>query len=161
MGGGTVPSKSRWLVQSSCVEGQTLRAATWLRLGRKREDSLVVVSAYLRPVSATRTQADWQPTWQLCLRTFCTGNKSQQRWWWWRLQRTHWSPRCRSKRAITSPTIREVTKDAQGASLVETLSECSPAWNRTGPDQNILATARSMSVVDYMLAPLGSEVPQR
>jgi hypothetical protein len=30
---------------------------------------------------------------------------SQQRWWW-RLQRTHWSPRCRSKRAITSPTRR-------------------------------------------------------
>jgi hypothetical protein len=53
-----------------------------------------------------------------------------------RIQRTHWSPRCRSKRAITSPTIREVTKDAQGASLVETLSECSlfSLANRTGPD---------------------------
>jgi hypothetical protein len=40
---------------------------------------------------------------------------------------------------------------------VETLSECSlfSLANRTGQTQNILATARSMSVVDYMLGPAG------
>jgi hypothetical protein len=63
MGGGTgFLSKSRWLraVQLRW-KGKRYAQATWLRLkGRKREDSLVVVSAYLRPVSATRTQADWQ-----------------------------------------------------------------------------------------------------
>jgi hypothetical protein len=56
-------------VQSSCVEGQTLRASDVAQRSQEGRP-LVVVSAYLRPVSATRTQADWQPTWQLCLRTF-------------------------------------------------------------------------------------------
>jgi endonuclease/exonuclease/phosphatase family metal-dependent hydrolase len=44
----------------AALKGKRYAQATWLRQGRKREDSLVVVSAYLRPVSATRTQADWQ-----------------------------------------------------------------------------------------------------
>jgi hypothetical protein len=47
--------------------------------------------------------------------------------------------------------IREVTKDAQGASLVETLSECSSAW-QTGQAQTriYLPPHAGMSVVDYM-----------
>jgi hypothetical protein len=61
MGGGTGLVKVEMVGCSpAALKGKRYAQATAPPKGRKREDSLVVVSAYLRPVSATRTQADWQ-----------------------------------------------------------------------------------------------------
>ena len=141
-------------------KGKKYAQATWLRLkGRKREDSLVVVSAYLRPVSTTRKQADWQSDLAALSQDIL-----------------HWQDKkmtvvvlgdfnARIGRQGTEghmpspvPQFGEVTKDAQGASLVEKLSKCSlfSLANRAGPEPEYTCHhTQGMSIVDYMLGPAG------
>jgi hypothetical protein len=137
----------------AALEGQTLRASVARLKGRKREDSLVVVSAYLRPVGSANSgglATDLAALSQDILR-----QQSQQRWY--AETSTHaLVAKVQKQTRHHQSHNSEVTKDAQGASLVETLSECS-LFNRTGPDPEYTChRTQGMSVVDYMLAPLGS-----
>jgi hypothetical protein len=155
MGGGTgFLVKSRWLGAVQ-LRWRTLRASDVAPPKRSQEGRpLVVVSAYLRPVSATRTQADWQSDLAALSQDILHWQQKSATVVVCEIQRTHWSPRCRSKRAITSPNSEGT--DAQGASLVETLSECSLfSLDRTGPDPEYTCHRTQASVVDYW-APLGS-----
>jgi hypothetical protein len=91
-------------------------------------------------VSATRTQADWQSDLAALSQDILHWQQSQQRWWCGDFN-ARIGRQGAEANAITSPNS-EVTKDAQGASLVETLSECMFSLTGQAQTQNILATAR-------------------
>jgi exonuclease III len=138
-------------------KGQKFDQATWVRMKSKsRQNSIVLVSAYVRPVSPTRSHADFAEDlnaltvdieyWQRNNTVVVCGDFNA------RIGRQGADAPTNS----VIPQFGETTRDAQGATLVDLMNTTGmfSLANRTGPDTKFTCIrTQGQSVVDYFMGP--------
>jgi exonuclease III len=138
-------------------KGQKFDQATWVRMKSKsKQNSIVLVSAYVRPISQTRSHADFA-------NDLVALTEDIEHW-----QRKNTVVVCGDfnarigRQGAESPTnsvvpqFGEITRDAQGATLVDLMNTTGlfSLANRTGPEtQFTCIRTQGQSVVDYFLGP--------
>ena len=138
-------------------KGQKFDQATWIRLKSKsKQNSIVLVSAYVRPISQTRSHVDFAndlvaltddiECWQQRNTVVVCGDFNA------RIGRQG----AESSTNSVVPPFGEITRDAQGAALVDLMNTTGlfSLANRIGPETEYTCIrTQGRSVVDYLMGP--------